>query len=63
MLKGLQSTVLTNSTELTTDYLDWYTPEEGQSAQKLKHCDKNNKNKDNNLNVNCVNDVKPCWVT
>lgn len=63
MLKGLQPTVLTDNTELTADYVDWYIPEKGQRAQRLKHCDKNNKNKDNNLNVNSANNVKPCWVT
>lgn len=33
-------------------YLDWRIFEEDQRTKKPKHCDSNNKDKDNSLNVN-----------
>lgn len=41
------------SSEFSVGYLDRYTPEEGQCAQRPKHCGKNNE--DNRSNVCSVN--------
>lgn len=46
--KGLNSVI-------PVGFLDRYTPEEGRKAQRPKHCNNNNKDENNSLNVCSVN--------